>query len=298
MFHYFLKRRLKQHDANNNRKLQAMMHSALLQQQTLERTDSGVGNSCEHDIVVSLTSFEKRIDDLYLCIESLFQQSIRADRIVLWLSTDNFPGKSLPELLQRQVRRGLQVFFVDENLGPYKKYVYSFAKFPDSLIITVDDDVLYPPDMIEMLYKAYLRDPTNIYCHRAHRIQLKGSSKLAPYRKWQSGIIDCQPSRLVFPTGTGGVLYFPGSLHEDAFNSDKFMRLCPNADDIWLKAMSLKNGVLSAKIDDPRYWKDRFLTIAGSQSHALKRKNWHRSSGNDQKMHDVFTEYDLFRELS
>ncbi|SEA44854.1 glycosyltransferase family 2 protein [Microbulbifer marinus] len=297
MFHYFLKKRLKKHDAYNNLKLESMIRRQGLMQQALSSREAGVGNDKEHNIVVSLTSFDKRINDLYLCIESLFQQSVKADAIVLWLSTKNFPDKCLPETLLKQRERGLQIFFVEEDLGPYKKYVYAFDKFPDSLIITVDDDVLYPPDTIDMLYRAYRRDPAHIYCLRGHKMLLDKNGELLPYDEWQSGVIDAEPSSLVFPTGMGGVLYFPGSLHEDAFDRDKFMALCPNADDVWLKAMSLKQGTLSARVADPRHWKKRFLTIEGSQSQSLKKENWGKHGGNDCKIREVFAEYGLLESL-
>ncbi|SHF13691.1 Glycosyl transferase family 64 domain-containing protein [Microbulbifer donghaiensis] len=297
MLHYFLKKRLKKHDAYNNLKLESMIRRQMLMQQALSSNKVGVGNDKEHKIVVSLTSFEKRINDLYLCIESLFQQSVKADAIVLWLSTKNFPDKSLPETLLKQRERGLQIFFVDEDLGPYKKYVYAFEQFTDSLIITVDDDILYPPDTIDMLYRAYRRDPAHIYCLRGHKMVLDKNGGLLPYDQWQSGVIDAEPSSLVFPTGMGGVLYFPGSLHEDAFDKDKFMALCPNADDVWLKAMSLKNGTLSARVADSRHWKKRFLTIEGSQSQSLKKENWEKNGGNDCKIREVFTEYGLLESL-
>ncbi|WP_323845395.1 glycosyltransferase family A protein [Microbulbifer magnicolonia] len=290
----FLKRRLQKHDASNNLKLESMVRRQLLAQQALAGGEQGVGNDKEHNIVVSLTSFDKRINDVYLCIESLFQQSVKADAIVLWLSTRNFPDKTLPETLRKQQQRGLQVFFVEEDLGPYKKYVYAFDQFPDSLIITVDDDILYPPDMIDMLYRAYRRDPSHIYCNRGHKMLLDRNGELLPYAKWQSGVFDGKASQLVFPTGMGGVLYFPGALDRDAFDKEKFMALCPDADDVWLKAMSLKKGTLCARVDDPRYWKSRFLTISGSQIQSLKKKNWDRRAGNDRKIRKVFSEYGLF----
>lgn len=296
MFQYFLKKRLKKHDAVNNLKLESMVRGQLLMQRALTSGESGVGNDKEHNIVVSLTSFDRRIEEVYLCIESLFQQSLKADAIVLWLSTRNFPDRALPETLIRQQQRGLQVFFVEEDLGPYKKYVYAFDRFRDSLIITVDDDILYPPDIIDQLYRAYLRQPTHIHCHRALLMTLGGRGKLLPYADWESDWNgeSGESWQRVFPTGIGGVLYFPGSLHEDAFNREKFMALCPNADDVWLKAMSLKKGTPCASLANSRHWKRRFLIMDGSQTVALKRENWRRRGGNDSKIEAVFSEYGLY----
>ncbi|WP_066961192.1 hypothetical protein [Microbulbifer sp. Q7] len=301
MFSYFMKKRLRKHDAVNNRKLESILRMQLLQQQALTSREMGVGNDKAHNIVVSLTSFDRRIHDVVYAVESLFQQWVKADVVVLWLSTRNFPDRILPESLERQKQRGLQVFFVDEDFGPYKKYCYAFERFPESLIITVDDDTLYPPDMIDQLYRAYLRAPDAIHCHRAHKMRLDGQGKLKPYDSWDSGRRwsedDEYPSPLVFPTGVGGVLYFPGALHPDAFDAEKFMRLCPNADDIWLKAMSLKQGTPCAPILDSRDWTTRFLSLAGSQGSALRKENWRKRGGNDCKIRDVFQHYDLYKLL-
>lgn len=294
MFHYFLKKRLKKHDALNNVKIAQLVRNNTLQLSALQSTAPGIGNDKPQHIVVSLTSFDKRIEEVYLCIESLFQQTLKADRIVLWLSEQNFPNRVVPEILLRQQERGLNIEFVEEDLGPYKKYYYSFNRFPDSLIITVDDDILYPPEMIDMLYRAYQQNPGVILCHRAHQIVFNRQGNIKPYQHWLSGDITSRPSLSIFPTGMGGVLYFPGSLHKEAFDKDRFMKLCPNADDIWLKAMSIKQGVPSMKVQDCRPWKTRFLTIEGTQGHALKSENLRNKGGNDQKINKVFTEYKIF----
>ncbi|MFV8819560.1 glycosyltransferase family A protein [Haliea sp. E17] len=297
MISYFAKRRLKQHDRNNNRKLKSMVHSALLQQQALSSTRVGVGNDARHEIVVSLTSYAPRMRDLYLVIESLLQQSLPPDRIVLWLSPGDIPAGGIPALLQRQQARGLEIEIRDENIGAYQKIIHALESCPRSLIVTVDDDMLYPPDMVEELYQAWLARPDCIHAHRAHTMALDRQGRPTPYQSWQTNPAGGAPSALVFPTGVCGVLYFPGALAAEVLNRDQFMRLSPGADDIWLKAMSLKNGVLCARLDDPRDWKERFLTIEGSQAGSLKHGNWQRDSGNDSKLQAVFTEYDLYGKL-
>ncbi|WP_078084531.1 hypothetical protein [Microbulbifer mangrovi] len=299
MFSY-LKKRLQKHDAVNNRKLESILRKQLLQQQALDSGQPGVGNDKQHNIVVSLTSFDARIENVVYTIESIFQQWVKADAVVLWLSKAQFRDAELPESLVRQQQRGLQVFYV-EDLGPYTKYFYAFDQFPDSLIITVDDDTLYPPDLIDQLYRAWLRQPAWIHCHRAHLMQLDSQGKLAPYGDWDSDWkwrdFGGETSPLVFPTGVGGVLYFPGSLHPDAFAKEKFLKLCPKADDVWLKAMSLLQGTPCARLPDSRDWSERFFTVGGTQEVALRKENLRNRGGNDCKIREVFEYYDLYRLL-
>ncbi|MFV0276909.1 MAG: glycosyltransferase family 2 protein, partial [Parahaliea sp.] len=181
--------------------------------------------------------------------------------------------------------------------GPYKKVIYALQEGPDSLLITVDDDTMYPPDLVESLYRAHLERPGVVYCHRGHQLRTDEAGRPLPYASWSRGDGSHQPSARVFPTGIGGVLYFPGALHPEVLNREQFMRLCPRADDIWLKAMSLMQGVDCAVVPDTRHWKDRFLTIPGSQDDSLKNENWDRQQGNDSKISAVFGEYQLYEHL-
>lgn len=270
-----------------------------LQSQTLNSKRSGIGNIKDHEIVVSLTSFPARINDVYLTIESLFQQSLQADRVILWLSEENFPNgeRDLPEILLKQKERGLEIEFVSGDLGPYKKIIYSLERFPQALIITFDDDVLYPVDAIDLLYRAYIKQPDVIHCHRGHRMLHSTSGSLQSYQNWEMSIQTSSAAYDIFPTGIGGVLYFPGALDERVFDRETFQALAPNGDDIWLKAMSLKKGVPCKPVEDERPWKSRLLMIEGSQEVSLTKENKSKSKGNDSKIEAVFNHFQLWDQL-
>ena len=44
-----------------------------------------------------------------------------------------------------QQKRGLTIRFC-EDLKAHKKYYYAFKEYPDDIVITVDDDVIYPQE--------------------------------------------------------------------------------------------------------------------------------------------------------
>ncbi|MGH1439312.1 MAG: glycosyltransferase family A protein [Cellvibrionaceae bacterium] len=293
MLSYFLKKVLRRHDEKNNLKLKALMRETMLESLSLTSSDIGIGNDKEHSIIVSLTSFEKRIDNLYICIESLFQQSLKADKIILWLSKKNFLEKALPENLLRLQSRGLSIKWVDDDIGPYKKIIYSLRAFPESIIVTVDDDVMYPADTVDLLYQSYLKNPQFIHCNRAFLMKKRGRV-FSKYSSWMLANNNLKPRYDVFPTGIAGVLYPPGSLDKEVNNQKIFMDLCPNADDVWLKAMSLKAGVKVIKVNDERPWKGRFLIVSDTQSNSLKKINWKKIGGNDEKIKAVFDYYQLY----
>jgi hypothetical protein len=166
---------------------------------------------------------------------------------------------------------------------------------PDSLIITVDDDIFYPSNLVEKLYHAYLKENDCIHCHRGHKMAQKNGA-LLPYKQWEYSTKSKDSSLMVFPTGVGGVLYFPGCLDEDALNHELFMRICPNADDVWLKAMSLKKGVKCKTIPRIAPFRYEFPNIPYSQEVTLKRDN-KKSGGNNDKIQTVFTYFSLFKKL-
>ena len=53
----------------------------------LHSCESGVTDThyCDHEIIVSLTTYEPRLYETYLAIESIMQQTVKANRIILWL---------------------------------------------------------------------------------------------------------------------------------------------------------------------------------------------------------------------
>lgn len=259
----------------------------------LHRREPGVQPNTPRELVVSLTSFGKRIHDVYLTVESLLQQSHAPDRIVLWLSAEEFTEGDIPAILRRQCERGLDIEFVEKDLGPYTKFFYALQKYPDALLLTVDDDILYPQDLVDQLYRAHLQAPDQIHCTRGHRIRVDDSGELLPYKQWWRRNDDRDSSLMIFPTGVGGVLYFPGCFAEDIGNVEAFQRLAPNADDVWLKAMSLKKGTVCTMLEGRGVWMQRFPVIAGSQEVSLKRRNKSKRSGNDEQIKAVFDAYAL-----
>ena len=52
-------------------------------------------------VIISLTSYPARIDTVHLTIRSILRQTVQADKILLWLSIEEFPNKyaDLPQNL-------------------------------------------------------------------------------------------------------------------------------------------------------------------------------------------------------
>lgn len=255
------------------------------------RISMGVAEKTRHPpLIVSLTSIPARFKKLPICLESLLTQSLKPDRLILWLEVD---PKTVPASVGKLTKRGLEIRHC-QDIGPYKKLIYSLKEFPNSLIVTADDDIIYPKFWLQELFDAYRREPEYIHCHRAHYMERSSDGRLQPYRKWRFGADGITgPSLYLFPTGAGGVLYQPGCFAKEVLNEKLFMQLCPTADDIWYKAMSIKMGVPCKKIHP--YHKE-FTQIKGTQQHALWRENTMLNK-NDQQIKAVFEYFNLYSSL-
>lgn len=196
-------------------------------------------------IVVSMTSYGSRIYSVPVALERLLCQTLKPDRIVLYLSKDNFPNQEadLPVQLLEFKEYGVEIRWCDGDIKSYKKIVPALKEFPDDIIITVDDDIFYRFDMVERLYHSYLQFPHAISACRVHKMTFDKSGNLNPYAKWKKLYTDeiLVPSMQLFATTGAGTLFPPHCLHNATVDESLFMRLAPNADDIWIKIMSILN---------------------------------------------------------
>ncbi|WP_300763210.1 hypothetical protein [Helicobacter sp. UBA3407] len=194
-------------------------------------------------LIVSLTSYPLRIPTLHYTLYSLLTQTLKPHKLILWLSKEEFPNKEqdLPSSVLDFTNHGLEIKWCEKNIKSYKKLIPTLQDYLNAIIVTCDDDVIYPKDWLSKLYNAYVENPQYIHCHRAHRISFDESGSLLPYRQWESCIshIQTSPSFLNFFTGVGGVLYPPHCLYEDVLDEQKFLHLAPHQDDIWFWAMAL-----------------------------------------------------------
>lgn len=190
-------------------------------------------------IIVSFTSFPRRIDKIWLVVETILRQSIKPDILILWLSKEQFPTiDSLPKSLLKMRSRGLFIRFVDGDIRSHKKYYYVFKEYPKDVIITLDDDIYYPSNVIKTLMDAHEREPNVIFGRYGYTIRWKDLNTLYPYACWEKASKILSPSFLVFFGSGGGTLFPPGSLYKDVGNMELSQRLCPHADDVFLNVMA------------------------------------------------------------
>ena len=244
---YFLRFRLKKIDNWHTRIIVRIFNQILPFYFILTKNNKSnklvkIKNINGENYIISLTTFPKRIDRVWLTIESILRQEVKTNKLIIWLYEGEFNGKkSLPKYLLQQEKRGLEIRFVKENLMPHKKYYYAMKEFPDANIITIDDDTFYPPDLVRKLKSTHINHPKSVCSVISRKINSK-NTQLLSYSTWKYAKLNTRPRKYLLPIGVGSVLYPIGSLNKEVFNKEKLKALALTADDLWLKIMSLKNN--------------------------------------------------------
>lgn len=179
---------------------------------------------------------------MHLALNTLINQTKKADKIILCLNQDEFTMAQveIPQEIEELVTKELVTILWAENLKSHKKLVPALMQYPNAIIVTCDDDVLYPSNWLELLHDSYLKYPKAIHCHRAFQFIFNKTFSFPP------GRIKCVEEDTLctfntYLTGCGGVLYPPNSLHRDVTKHGIFMKIASENDDYWFWAMALLN---------------------------------------------------------
>jgi hypothetical protein len=194
----------------------------------------------ESDIVVSLTSFPKRLKDLDLVIFTILAQRVLPRKIVVYFSTlqvENF--ESLPQNLKSIQSEILEYRFVNDDLRAHKKYFYAVQEYSDFNIVTIDDDILYPLDLIRN-FKTYSNAfPNCVICNEACLVVSRDGNAIYDDFPIVHGFSEDINLMCI---GAKSVYYPPGTLNENFKNVDMLKQCSLSNDDLWLYAMTKLNN--------------------------------------------------------
>lgn len=235
-------------------------------------------NAYKHELIVSLTSFPARIHIVGYAIRSLLRQSLKPNRVVLWLGEDKFPRKDadLPKELLALEKYGLEIHWA-RDIGPHTKLIHSLRAWPEAILVTADDDQHYPHHWLRTLYQSYLTDERCIHSSVVHEIQFDAEGKPEPYEKWVEVYPAKCPSFRNFLQGAWGVVYPPHCLHPDVLDEKALACISPTNDDYWFWAMAVRNGTKIARVQE-----NRFLLQSNMNPRAKKTpKLWERNTLSD-----------------
>lgn len=246
----------------------------------------------DEELIVSLTSFPDRFDKLHLVIKSILRQTMKPDKVILYLDdTVSKKRYDLPNSLEELKKYGVQIEFRGVNMKPHKKYYYAMSEHPSSTIITIDDDIIYPKDMISELYRVHKKFPDCVVASRSHKILFDETGSIKKYNDWE-WMCDSEeePSMQLLATGCGGVLYPPHCMDKRLFDIPLLMKLSPNADDLWLKVMQVLAH--TAVVNCNQEIRKKRVVVDGSQNESLNSSNVHQNK-NDEYMKNLIEYFGL-----
>lgn len=250
--------------------------------------DKSIG---DEDVIVSLTTFGMRLYEVYLAIESIMQGTVKPNKIILWIS-ESYQAEEIPQTLQLQQKRGLEIEFC-KDIRSYTKLIPALRKYPQATIVTIDDDIIYPIDMLENLLRAHKRYEGCVCANRVHLLPYNWGERYIPLNRCEmyAGVI--KASHLFLAEGYAGALYPPNIFDDEMLKEDVFLDICKYADDVWFKAMELKNKIPVVYANRNRQIEE-FLVNPKVQKVALKNINNGEQQMNDIQIKAVFDRYGLF----
>lgn len=192
----------------------------------------------EFPLIVSLTSTEKHFKDLELSLYSILNQSVKPDKIILWLP-DEYELSELPYSITRYIKNGVDIKFVENKCG-YNNFIYALKEFNNSILVIASDDIIYPKDWLKKLYHSYITTPENIHIHNALGVKVIGT-KLSSVETWE--IVKKEYAGYEnFIMSEGGVLLPPHCFVKEVFREDIFIKNAPYSVNVWLWFMALVSG--------------------------------------------------------
>ena len=251
----------------------------------------------EEHTIVSLTSWPPRIHTVFLTIESILRQTHKPHKVLLYLSEEEFPTKELPETLKFQQTRGLEVRWVKENLKSFKKLLYALKEFPNSNIITVDDDQFYSPTLLQEFLETKAQSPNKVIAGEyAERYFFDQDRRILSFFEGMSEKNDSL-NFIVRGTGIGGVFYFKNCFADLVFNAEFIKKYC-RSDDIWFSTALLQNNIETIRLTHD--YNRNITTSEGLET----RRDLNRKKDNkklclyDYCTHNTFLYFDLYKKLN
>lgn len=283
-----------------NNRVESLLVKFRMEECTFHSQEKGTTEEIVEDtpLVISLTTHGKRIETVFHTIESIFQQTLKANRVILWLGDKEFSCvEELPLSLRIQMERGLDIRFV-KDVRSYTKLIPALKEFPNANIVTIDDDFMYPRNLLERLWNGHKSYPNAIISVVSREMQLVDGHSFMPFNTFSSkDRIEDYVSPMNLLEGFAGVLYPPGVFDDEVLNEQKFLQLAPHADDIWFTAMAIKAKTPIVQIKrnfgvyHEMYQDDDVQDIALANTNVSENKN-------DVQLKAVFDEYNLYSLLN
>jgi len=214
---------------------------------------------------INITTWKKRDHCLPVMLSNLTKQTRKPDRIILWLSSDEYDKDNLPEHIIKCLNDGLLscIKWIPKNIYGHKKQ-QCFKYYNYCYNIELDDDTLYKPNIVnELITQAKLHtDCITVYSTTSVKyvgnevIKSKIAKTPSEYNAYMGG-------RNCFPP-----FIYPFDAYEKSELRDKYVTKC---DEGWLRPYLMKHHI---KINALHDWDNSdYPAIKDSQTDSLWNEN-------------------------
>ncbi len=190
----------------------------------------------QHKTIISLTTVPSRIRWLKPTLITLLQQ--KPDRIELNLANEplkqDIPWQ-IPTWLTEL--RAVTIFWQNKDYGPASKFIPTIERHyqDDCQILVVDDDMLYPRNLLSRLQQAAQETQQRaVFCTSGHKIKRHLDSRDLPLKDKHTA----HDSRVAIIQGCGGYLIRPE--YFDLERLKTIMTLTGDSikqDDVWISGL-------------------------------------------------------------
>jgi len=117
-------------------------------------------------LIVTMTTWKKRICNLPAVIDSILNQTKKPDKIVINLSEEEFVNKEkdIPEDVLNYLnlhKNIIEIYWCRKNIKSWKKEIYTLKRYPNDAVLCMDDDWIYNKNYIEKMWNKHLEFPNN-----------------------------------------------------------------------------------------------------------------------------------------
>lgn len=246
-------------------------------------------NKNEYAPIVTLTTTSERISGILPVITSIINQKLKPRQLIINLSQEGYLlDQGIPQI-PNEISRYLRLYswikvLYGKNTGSYRKLLPVLdilGTEQDNLIVTADDDTIYPPDWLHNLYTEYKKEGC-IIAYRGKKMRFENEAIL-PYDDWSSATD--QASILNFATGKDGIIYNAKFFHSLIKDTKLPIGLCDTGDDIWFKWLTTMKGIKVKIINQ----EDELPSLQTSKDSALFLCiNKDKNDEMIEKVHDFF----------
>jgi hypothetical protein len=117
-------------------------------------------------LIITMTTWRKRIDNLPVVIDSILNQTKKPDKIVINLSEEEFANKEkdIPKNVLDYLNNHkhiVEIYWCGKNIRTWKKIIPTLKRYPNDAVLCMDDDWIYNKNYIEKLWNKHLEFPNN-----------------------------------------------------------------------------------------------------------------------------------------